>query len=56
MDGWDVVILTCACGFTIAGLVRMMAERRNELMQKRANEVDAFGDEDVSTYEEKSAA
>ena len=57
MDAWDLLILTCAAGFAIAALVRMMLERQNELIRQRAREIDLMSDESISTtLDEKNAA
>ena len=57
MDAWDLLILTCAAGFAIAALFRMMLERHNELLRQRAREIDLIGDDSISnTIDEKNAA
>ncbi len=57
MDAWDLLILTCAAGFAVAALVRMMLERQNELIRQRAREIDLMSDDPISTtLDEKNAA
>ncbi len=57
MDVSDLLILSCAAGFAIAALVRMMIERHNQLLQQRASEIDPMSDDTISgSFDEKNAA
>ncbi len=57
MEVSDLIILACAAGFAIAALVRMMIERHDKMLRRRATEIDPMGDELISKpFDEKNAA
>ncbi|MCA9218062.1 MAG: hypothetical protein KDB27_33555 [Planctomycetales bacterium] len=57
MEVSDLVILACAAGFVIAALVRMMIERHEKTLRRRATEIDPMNDDLVSQqFDEKNAA
>ena len=57
MDVSDLVILACAAGFAIAALVRMMIERHNKMLRRRAAEIDPMPKDLISKpFDEKNAA
>jgi hypothetical protein len=56
MDRWDVVLLIVAGYVSVLSLVRLMANRRNELVSKIREEIDRRADADAAEEEEQEAA